>query len=138
MYDTVFCYIMAASNLSIAWGKVNEQLYITMIFSRRRGDVSPLLHRSLPHLWPSCSGLPYQTKAYSVLSFLPSVFPLPCPKPLTPLPTPTSQHALSSSNKQCRCSNSQFQHICDKPHGFLWQFKEELIIVLRTSFRQIS
>lgn len=36
MYDTVFCYIMAASNLSIAWGKVNEQLYNDILKEERR------------------------------------------------------------------------------------------------------
>ena len=88
MSDTAFRY-MAASNVSMAWGKVNEQLYNDIL------RLCPTAAAPLPRLSPSYSGL---------LSLLvpPQLPPqIPSPTPMAPLPLPpTFHHAPSIPNKQ--------------------------------------
>ena len=95
MYDTAFRY-MTASNLSIAWGKVNEQLYNDILKEETQFPTAyaatPMATAHSPALpglsLPSPIAPPWMTP------------PLPCRTHLTCLPPPLSHHLPSSNSPQ--------------------------------------
>ena len=117
MYDTAFRY-MAASNSSLAWSKLNEQLY---------NDI--LKEETLPYC-VSCHNYGHRTlacaaRAKPTQSFRPlpaaTVTPSPDTPPSLATPHPTRVQQPQSSaicrdynRRICRRPNCQFQHICNK------------------------
>ena len=114
MSDTAFRYI-AASNVSMAWGKVNEQLYndilrpsptaaasivtpmaIVLASSAFWSLHSFLRHYLLQHLW----------------------LPFHCPQPsIYARPEHPQKAAICRdfNHRTCCYPNCQFKHICNKP-----------------------
>ena len=119
MYGTAFRY-MAASNPSLAWSKVNEQLY---------NDI--LKEETLPYC-VSCHNYGHRTLACAARSKpnqsfrpLPSTPPTYWPDTSPSLATATAQPAHAQqppssaicgdyNRRACRHPNCQFQHICNK------------------------
>ena len=118
MYDTAFRY-MAASNIYMAWGKVNEQLYNNIL----KEETLPYCihchtygHRTLG--CPSRSKPAQPFRAFSASSFAtPSsdTFGSTTAKP--PLRNEYSPAAICRDfNRQaCRRPNCLFKHVCNKP-----------------------
>ena len=118
MYDTAFRY-MAASNTTMAWAKVNEQLY------------NDILKEETLHYCINCHAYGHHTLACSMRSKSAQSF---CPysatstttgqsqtltsTPIQPSPTlPLQQGAICCdfNRRACRRPNCQFRHICNKP-----------------------
>ena len=120
MYDTAFRY-MAASNLSIAWGKVNEQLYNDIL---KEETLPYCIHcHSYGHRTLSCSTRSKPSQSYrSPMDDSPPP-PLPDTSHLsaTTSQPPSTQHQQPAAicrdfnRRSCRRPNCQFLHVCNKP-----------------------
>ena len=113
MYDTAFRY-MAASNTTMAWAKVNEQLY---------NDI--LKEETFPYCI-NCHTYGHRTLACSMRSKSAQSF---CPYSATSTTTgqthtfastsiqPLQQGAICRdfNRRACHRPNCQFRHICNKP-----------------------
>ena len=123
MYDTAFRY-MAASNPSLPWGKINDQLYIL------KEDTLPFCfschsygHRTIN--CPTCSQVNQsfcRSPAYAQ-TFTTSSTSSPAGTAKPSITSPPVTLSASSPNFTCRdfnrcfCPriNCQFQHICSNP-----------------------
>ena len=118
MYDTAFRY-MAASNTTMAWAKVNEQLYNDIL----KEETLPYCinchaygHRTLACSMRSKSAQSF--RPYSATSTTTGQSQTLTSTPIQPPPTlPLQQGAICRdfNRRACRRPNCQFRHICNKP-----------------------
>ena len=120
MYDTAFRY-MAASNLTMAWGTVNEQLYNDIL----KEETLPYCihchtygHRTLGCPTRSKCNQPFRPFTPSSTTASPSTSGSPS---TASTPPPRSEHPRKEgicrdfNRRACRRPYCQFQHICNKP-----------------------
>ena len=120
MYDTAFRY-MTASNPSLAWGKVNEQLYNNIL----KEEILPycITCHSYGHHTLACytRAKPNQSFRSSSATSGPSLPETshtppstltqpPCPQPFKP-----TAFCRDFNHRVCCRPNCQFKHLCNKP-----------------------
>ena len=108
MSDTVFRN-MAASNVSMAWGKVNEQLYNDILRPSPTAAASIATPMAIV-LWPP--------QPFGPATTFSNTYGSPSTAPNLPSSPGHSQQAAicrDFNRRTCCCSNCQFKHICNKP-----------------------
>lgn len=113
MSDTAFRYI-AASNVSMAWGKVNEQLYNDILRPFPTAAASIATPMAIV-LWPP---QPFGPSTASSATTFSNTYDSPSTAPNLPSRPGHSQQAAicrDFNRRTCCCSNCQFKHICSKP-----------------------
>ena len=113
MSDTTFRY-MVASNISMAWGKVNEQLYNDILRPSPTAAASIATPMAIV-LWPPQSFGPSTASSATTFS---NTYGSPSTAPNLPSRPEHPQQAVICRDFHRRtycCPNCQFKHICNKP-----------------------
>ena len=118
MYDTAFRY-MAASNTTLTWAKVNEQLYNDIL--KKKTLPYCINCHTYGHHTLACSMISRSAQSfhfYSATSTTTGQTHTLASTPIQPTPTqPLQQGAICRDFNHCACRhpNCQFRHICNKP-----------------------